>query len=263
VFCLGQLHVFQGDRDLGALPNRRAKSVFKYLLLHEGRPIPREQLMEMFWPDSSPSAARNSMNVAIHGLRRFLSRPGQGGGHIRFRDGAYLLDPNLDLWLDLTEFERQIVEGRRREDCGDHAGSLHALEAAEALYSGSLFEDDPYEDWTAAPRRAVEDRYIELLGMLAERYWARRNDEALVRVSRKIIAVQPASEIAHRQLMGCYARLGRRHLALRQFQDCASALFSELDVTPAPETVELYERIRGRRAVDGAVSTDPGAHQRG
>ena len=49
--------------------------------------------------------------------------------------------------------------------------------------------------------------------------------------------------------MRCYSRQGQRPLALRQFQICAEALRTELDVEPSPATAELYERIRRRESV--------------
>jgi DNA-binding SARP family transcriptional activator len=267
VFCLGPLRVRQGDRDLGAFPNRRAKSVFKYLLLHRDQVTPKERLMDTFWPNAAPAAARNNLNVAVHGLRRVLGRTGPHVDHVLFQGEGYLLNPELELCVDLTEFDRRVAEGRRRSRQGDTAGALRAFEEAETLYQGALFEDDAYEDWTAAPRRAAEDHYVEVLATLATLYRAAQDDEACIRVSRKILLVQPTCETAHRQLMRSYARLDRRHLAIRQFHDCASVLRSELDVAPDPHTVELYHRIRGglpvrarlrdhRTAISSVAATD-------
>jgi DNA-binding SARP family transcriptional activator len=265
VFCLGPLRVRQGDRDLGAFPNRRAKSVFKYLLLHRDQVTPKERLMDTFWPDAAPAAARNNLNVAVHGLRRVLGRAGPHD-HVLFQGDGYLLNPELELCVDLTEFDRRVAEGRRRSRQGDTAGARRAFEEAETLYRGALFSDDPYEDWTAAPRRAAEDHYVEVLATLATQYRAAQDDEACIRVSRKILLVQPTCETAHRQLMHSYARLDRRHLAIRQFHDCASVLRSDLDVAPDPHTVELYHRIRGglpvrarlrdQRTISSVTATD-------
>jgi len=68
-------------------------------------------------------------------------------------------------------------------------------------------------------------------------------------VSRKVLAVQPMYEAAHRHLMHAYARLDQHHLALRQYRECVSVLRAELRVPPAPETTRLNELIRLRRIV--------------
>jgi DNA-binding SARP family transcriptional activator len=248
VYCLGPLQVFARDRDLGPVPNRRAKSIFKYLLLHRGHPTPKEVLMELFWPDAAASAARNNLNVAVHGLRRFLRGVDGPDMYVLFQDNAYLLNPAVDVWVDLDEFERRTAAATELRIRGDVLGAVRELEIAEALYRGALFEDDPYEDWTTLPRRAAEDRYVETLGALSEGYRELGDDGACIRVARKVLDVQPTSEVAHRDLMRCYARLGQHHLALRQYRDCAERLRSELDIAPGPETVRLYGEVRARRS---------------
>ena len=245
VRCLGPLRVVTDGTSLGMPASRRARSVLKYLLLHRGRSTPRDVLMDLLWPDASPSAARNNLNVAVHGLRRFLQGSGDRGGHVLFDDNGYLLNPELDLWVDLTEFEKHLNAGRR---LGVH-GAVLELEAAEALYRGRLFEDDLYEDWTITPRQAAEDRYVDALVALAAHYRTLGDDLACVRVNRKILALQPMYEAAHRHLMHTYARLDQHHLALRQYRECVSVLRTELRVPPAPETTRLNELIRLRRIV--------------
>jgi hypothetical protein len=49
--------------------------------------------------------------------------------------------------------------------------------------------------------------------------------------------------------MRCFSRLGRPHLALRQYQACVATLHTELVVEPADATVELYEAIRRHEVV--------------
>ncbi len=50
----------------------KARAVFQYLLLHHGRPVRREVLMELEWPNHSHSSARNNLNVALCSLRNTL-----------------------------------------------------------------------------------------------------------------------------------------------------------------------------------------------
>jgi DNA-binding SARP family transcriptional activator len=244
---LGPLRVSTGGRPLDRLTNRRARSVFAYLLLNPGRSTPKDVLMDLIWPEASSSAARNNLNVALHGLRRYLRGSGECGGHILFQDDGYRINPEIDLWLDLVQFDRHHAVGRRLGERRDIPGAVSELEAAEALYRGPLFEDDLYEDWTITPRQAVEDRYVEALTALAGHYRALGDDRACVRVSRKVLALQPMYEAAHRHLMHAYARLDQHHLALRQYRECVSVLRTELRVPPAPETTRLNELVRLRR----------------
>src|SRR6185437_4897510 len=72
VHLLGSLHAAVDDVAVEDWPSARCRSLFGYLLTHREPWPSREVLMDVFWPESSPEASRNSLNVAIHGLRRTL-----------------------------------------------------------------------------------------------------------------------------------------------------------------------------------------------
>lgn len=243
VYCLGPLQVYRDHRDLGPLPGRRVRAVLQYLVAHRASPVPREVLMDRFWPEATASAARNNLNVAVHGLRRYLN----DSRGVRFADGCYTLQP--DLWVDIEEFERLLASARRAERSGDREAAAHAWKAAEALYRGPLFEDDPYEEWILARRRALQDAYLAALERLAASDWSGGDWMACIAACTKILQIQPYREGAHRDLMRFYARHGLHEFALRQYHECAQALRSALDATPSPETTDLYERIRRHEPV--------------
>ena len=248
-YCLGRFRILTGGAESGTPRSRRVTSILKYLLVHREYPTRKEVLMDLMWPSAAPVAARNNLHVAIHGLRRYLRDTGGGGNHVLFQSQGYILNPNLALWVDLDQFNCHLTAARRLHTNGAGSLALRELEAAEALYDGPLFADDQYEDWTVTPRRAAEDKYVEMLEVLVKHYRASANDDACTRVARKILTIQPANETAHRELMQIYARVGHNHLAVRQFRDCANALAAELDVAPSPETVQLLEEVRGRKSV--------------
>jgi DNA-binding SARP family transcriptional activator len=249
VQCLGPFTVMHGERRLEPWPNRRAKAVFKYLVVHRDEAVSKETLMEVLWPDAGVSAARNNLNVTVHALRRFLRDSHSKVSHVVFRDGCYLIDPSLPVWVDAAEFERLADAGERHERLGHLPEAVRDLHAAEALYQGGLFDDEPYEEWMQARRRELQDRYVGVLERLGDLYRAVDDDRACIDVARKIVAVEPFREAAHRELMRCYARQGQQHLALRQYLECAGALEEVLDTRPEPRTVELYEQIRRREPV--------------
>ena len=60
---LGPFEVRYRGRALAPWPSQRAASLLKFLLLHRGRLVRREVLMDAFWPSSSPKSARNNLNV--------------------------------------------------------------------------------------------------------------------------------------------------------------------------------------------------------
>jgi DNA-binding SARP family transcriptional activator len=182
VRCLGTFGVHDGARRLGPWSSHRAKALLKHLVLHRHRPVPKDVLMEAFWPEACPAAARNSLHGAVHALRRFLREMHGDVEHVVYEDGCYALAPELDVWDDVSEFEALVRRARRCRMAGDREAALLLLEAADELYLGPLFDDDPYDEWMQARRRELEGLHLEVLHLLAELHDGARRAALLERI---------------------------------------------------------------------------------
>jgi DNA-binding SARP family transcriptional activator len=248
VHLLGQLKVRLDEVAVDDWPSGRGRSLFKYLVTHRDPWPRRERLMDAFWPEAAPAAARNSLNVAVHGLRRAF-RASAEVPVVVLEDGSYRLGPQLRLWLDVDEFERHVAGGRRLDAAGHPAAAAAEYERALALYQGDFLADDPYEDWPVTTREHLLLAYLEVLDRLGGIYFDRGQYGACVALCRLLVQRDPCREDGHRRLMRCMAHQGQPHLALRQYQACADALDRELGVDPDPATVALAQRIRRHQPV--------------
>lgn len=227
----------------------RGRSVLKYLLVHRGRPVRKETLMETFWTGADPDASRNRLNVALSSLRRSL-RPVVGDMPVVLHhEGTYRLNPALSVWIDVEAFEQRAALGVKLHRAGDVAAASVALRDAVDLYRGSFVEDDLFEEWMSPPSERLRVLFLDLLDRLGEIAFTQGNYDMCIDVGRKILSDDSCREDTHRRLMRCYGRQGRPHLALRQYHACVSSLRSELAVDPSAETVTLYEDIRQHRLV--------------
>jgi len=244
VYCLGPFRVYQDDQPVDDWPSSKGKAIFKYLVTHRERPVVKEVLMELFWPGAHPDAARNNLNVAIYGLRQALRKGRPSFSHVVFQDDCYLLNPDLQIWVDAEEFAKRFKAARDLEQRGELATAMREYHAAEALYQGEFLEEDRYEDWLVPQRQRFQDDYLSLLDRLSRCYSDKGDQAACVTVCRKMLATDPCREEAHRRLMRCYNRQGQPYLALRQYHLCVETLKEELDVPPTQETTALYEHVR-------------------
>src|SRR5690349_22229692 len=80
-------------------------------------PEQREKLLAVFWPELSAVAARNSLNQAIHFLRRTLGPD----CIVTAADQSISIDPSL-IRCDASDFEQLVNEGRDAEAVKLYAG---------------------------------------------------------------------------------------------------------------------------------------------
>ena len=247
VHMLGMFSATIGDLTV-KLPGSRGLSLFKYLLLHHKQNTPREVLMDIFWPDAEPETARNNLNVAMHNLRKVIFTV-TDLPMIIYEGGAYSLAPDLQVWLDLEEFERCVKAGQRLEARDQLTAAVAEYESAISLYQGDFLEQNPYEEWTVLERERLRVAYLDTLDRLGQIYFSQERYAACITVCQLTLTRDRCREDAHCLLMRCYSCQGQYHLASRQYQSCVEALHAELDVEPALETTQVYEHIRRRERV--------------
>jgi DNA-binding SARP family transcriptional activator len=247
-YFLGNFVIYLNDESVAEWPGSRSLAMLKYLLIHRDRNIPREVLMETFWPEALPEASRNSLNVAIHGLRKSL-RTFTEIPVVVFDEGAYRFSQEVSIWVDAEEFKRHFQSGRQLESVGRLSAAIQEYETAISLYKGEFLADDPYEEWTISMREHLRLAYLDTSDHLSHIYFAKRQYTACANLCQIILELDDCSEAAHRLLMRCYSRQGQHNLALRQYRICEERLRAELNIEPAEETIQLFERIRRREKV--------------
>jgi DNA-binding SARP family transcriptional activator len=249
VYCLGPFRVYQDDKLITDWPSGKGKCIFKYMIANRVRPIPKDVLMDLFWQGADPDAARNSLNVAIYGLRQALRAARPDFSHILFQEDHYLLNPSMALWIDVEEFLRHCEAGRNLERKQGTLKATKEYEIAEGLYQGDFLEEDLYEDWPMLQREQLKDRYLVILDRLSRYYLERQRYTTCVHLCQRILVKDDCQEETHQRLMRCYSRQGQPYLALRQYHRCVEILKSKLDVPPMDETAALYQKIRDGRVV--------------
>jgi len=240
---LGSCCISLNDHPLDDQITGRSLAILQYLLFHHTQKQHREVLMSVFWPDAPPDSARNNLNVALHNLRQSF-RSVTDLPVIEFHNDAYRFNPNLQIWLDVDEFEHHIQAGLQYKQSANLELAIREYEIGVDLYQADLLLDDPYEEWALAPRERLRIAFLDALGNLSQIYFSQEQYSACIALCQRILERDNCREDTHCLLMRSYNSLGQRSLALRQYQICVDALRSELGVNPEIATEQLAEHIR-------------------
>lgn len=246
VRCLGRFEVKSTFGKIERWPSTKAKSIFQYLLIRSHEPTVKDALIEALWPEGSVHAASNSLKAAVHSLRSILNElvsESENQQFIIFSQGGYRINPEIDLWVDVEEFEKCCVTGRRLEKEHKIAEATQEFERAEILYRGDYLEDEPYEEWTLLRRESLKDSYLLVLNKLAAHCLDTGDYENCIHYSQNILSKDHCREDAYRNLIRCYVKLGQRNRALRWYDICRRTINAELDTIPEEETTDLFQKL--------------------
>ncbi|MGD9753028.1 MAG: BTAD domain-containing putative transcriptional regulator [Acidimicrobiia bacterium] len=250
VHLLGAFRLARSGHPVTGWAGTKAPRLVRYLFVNVGRPMPREELIELFWPDCDPANARRALHQTIYQIRRALRAAGDRTDRISFRHEIYRLQESAEIWSDLIEFERAASFGRAAAAAGRRDAALTQLAAAERCYIGAFLEDSLGEEWTHLERERLRLVYTDVGNRLAALLYESHRTEQALDIAHRVLRQDPCDESAHRRAMLCYARLGLRSSLVRQFRQCADTLKRELGVVPDERTVNLLHAELG-------VETEP------
>jgi len=191
--------------------SRRARQLCKRLAVAAGQPVPRDELIEMLWPDEDCASRLGSrLSVLLSNIRRVL-----GGGLVADRAAVALDLAGVD--LDLRRLHDALAQG---DD-----------DAAVAAYAGPVLPEDAYDDWAIEARERVVQSVIGAHRRLATDAVAAGRIDEVVRHTSGIIELDPFDERAHELLVRTLAAADRLGDAARA-DDRYRQRMAELRVRP-------------------------------
>jgi DNA-binding SARP family transcriptional activator len=227
VGLLGPPRLERGGRPV-VVDTRKAIALVAYLAL-AGRPVGREEIAALLWPESDHSRARAALRRTLSSLQSAV-----GSAAVVVRGDTLALDDTVR--TDVEEFRRLAAGGRLRDAAAVFRGGF--------LAGFALRDSAEFDEWQLAAEEELRRELGSVLERLANELGV--SDEA-VAVARRWLGLDPLHEPAHRALMALYAGRGDRASALRQYRECVVTLERELGVEPLEETTALYEAIREDR----------------
>jgi len=238
VHALGGFDVLiDGVRLVGGVkPQRRPLDLLKALVVANGHSVGAAELADKLWPDSDGDTARNSLQVAVHRLRRLLGRD----------EAVVVQDRKVHLHHALFSVDLWVFEREAGYVSSLYAGDpLFAERAADvlALYRGHLFAHEAEQPWMLLPRERLRRVWLGLVRRLGEFHEARGDCRRASELYQCALELDPVAEDIYRGLMRCQQRAGESAEAIHTYRCCREQLVAGLGVAPSAETQRLYHAL--------------------
>ncbi|MEU6714586.1 BTAD domain-containing putative transcriptional regulator [Nonomuraea sp. NPDC046802] len=234
---LGPLAVWTDRGEPVSIPGRMVRALLTDLLVHEGRPVSVDRLVEDLWGETTPADPTSALYVRVSQLRRALEGAEPGGRDLVVsQPPGYLLRAGTDAarFASLTEQAGQADDPRTR------AG---LLSEALGLWRGPALADFADEEFAQVAVARWEEQRLAAVEAHAEARLALGEQHALVGELGEQVARHPYRERLRAAHMRALYRTGRAGEALDSFQEARRALAEELGLEPGPELVALQRAI--------------------
>jgi DNA-binding SARP family transcriptional activator len=227
-----------GTRFEDALPGRRGRLLFAYLVLNRIRPLPRDELLMAGWGEDVPAQAGNALSVLLSKLRH-----GLGPDRLRGRTEIELLLP-AETFIDT---EAALEGAHRAETCVAQGRWAQAWGPAGIAYHVATrpFLTGLEAPWIDEWRRRLDEVRLRGLECFAAASLG-LGGPALAQAeerARMLTELAPYRETGHRLLMEALARRGNVAEALRAYEKLRVLLREELGIAPSPIVQGVHRRL--------------------
>lgn len=223
----------------------RPKLLLKALLVHGGREVPKDILIDMLWPEVGPEAAGRNFKITLHRLRRVLQpdfAKGSGSQLLSLNNKLLSLDRGF-CRIDVDLFLRCCMDAGRLENQSEPGRILGIGRKAAELYQGDFLPEEPYIAWAEMKRVALRNEYIRLMHRMADACVSLERHEKAARYMGMALTRDPGHEQSMQRLLELYNRLGRRSEAVRAFETFRQHLSDELGIAPDPKTEIMFQKL--------------------
>jgi DNA-binding SARP family transcriptional activator len=211
-------------------PKRFGLLVF-LALRRRGSYVRRDELMGVFWPDSTESRARASLRQALRFLRLEL-----GADVVVNRGQAEVgIDPTA-LACDAVAFLEAVEHGDDRAVVDRYSGELLPGFIIDGAWE--------FDRWLQGERQRLRSLALNAALRQAD---AREDADDPVGAAEGVqwaLRLDPTNEAVARRLISLLARAGATSAAIAAYEALAERLAEDLDLEPSPETAELVAAVR-------------------
>ncbi|MFI0355858.1 BTAD domain-containing putative transcriptional regulator [Actinomadura sp. 9N407] len=254
---LGPVMVWDAAGEPVTIPEVKVRALLAALLVHEGRLVSADRLIDDLWGDDPPGRSANALQSKVSMLRRVLGRDRvvhQAPGYRLRLDG-----PGDE--VDADAFGSLVASARAE---GDPRARSALLGRALELWRGNAYADFADEPFV---RAAVDRLTDQRLAVLEERAEARLDagDHAMLAGELADLVVRhPLRERLRAVQMRALYLAGRQGEALASYAELRRLLADELGLDPSPELAALHEAILRQDAalsppVPGRSEAEPAA----
>lgn len=224
ITVMGRFEVSGADGSIPHWTSRKARALLQLLVAARGDAVSRESVMDTLWSGEDPAVLSNRMSVAISTVRRALDPSRTHPPQHFLRADRNVLQLNRDrVDIDVESF----LQAAAKVFAQPTTVQDETLASVIEQYSGDVFADEPYEEWTQHLRHEARNTVAALCRLKADSASSEDNPLLAAELHRRVLRVDPYDEHAHLGLIAALESLGVEGQA-RLAQEHYRAVISEL-----------------------------------
>lgn len=244
VYLMGELCLVAGERMVRGerLPGKQGRLAAAYLFIERNRPVSRDELADVLWPESLPRSFDVALSAVVSKLRGLLAELGVPRDTLAPAAGCYQLNLPPGSWVDVAAAITSVHLAEGALLAGRHAEAYGPAVVACSILRRP-FLPGIEGAWIDGQRRTLRAAQVRALDCLAEIHQWNGEHALALRAANEAVELEPYRESGYRRLMELHQQAGDRAEALRVYDRLVAVLDTDLNTVPGRETAVVAERL--------------------
>ena len=230
----GAVHINSKPISPRAWSSVGAKALFFFIV--DRKRVKKNDIALEFWPDFSPGKVNSNFHATLWRVRKGLEIKNL----IAFIDDYYQINPDVDLYYDVEEYE-EIIDKMRILEKGSPERSVYLRRALELYHQDFLPDIDM--PWADDRRRELQNSFLRLLVELGETIFKRKHYQDALEIFQRAVELDPYQDNIHLLIVQCLVIMGDSHQAKNHYDRYASTLQNEMGITPSEDLTQFIVKL--------------------
>ena len=223
---------------------KQGRLLFVYLVSERSRPVAKEELASVLWPDEQSESWEAALSALTSRLAALLSSDELEGQGLSFSRqlGQYQIRLSSDAWVDIEAGNSALDRAEAAVRAGDARNALGPAAVAASI-ARRPFLPGVEGFWRESLQGKLQRQLVRALDCLGEMQLEIGEPQTAVESALEALRLDPYRERTHRCLMRAYTATGNRAKALSTYHEFRQLLGEEIGTEPESETQALYVEL--------------------
>jgi len=232
--------IYRNDIPLSI--SRKKHRAIIYYLAANNKPVSKEKVQFIFWPDSNPTSAKHNLSVYLYEIKKYFP-------NLIFNDREYLrITESTDVDVRLFESGLSNVDAIGQSDLKD----MIDLYLGDFLDGFTLLDSPEFESWKTMEQEHYVSLYIRGLAGSAAYHKNKGDYQQSIMDLQEALNLDPLQESLYREIMLLHYKSGDYLKVSQTYSKIKEILQNEIGISPMSETEALYNSIMTNKHLENS-----------
>ena len=253
ITMFGEFSISYSEKTISEHSKRSKKLwlLLQYLVVHHTRSVTQSELIDILSGEDEGVNPTSALKTQVHRLRDILSDLEYPQPVIICVNGAYSINPEIELDIDSERFEDTF---KAAGVCDDSSEKLRLILETVNIYSGEFLAKSAYESWVVPLNTYYRSVYSKAVKMAIQLLNASGKLHDIIAICSKATALNPYDEYVHYCHIKALAELGEQESAKKQYEIVTDLMMNKFGINPSKELMEFYDStIKSQKSVQSDI----------